>query len=108
MLFVSFGINSTSSAQQDSTKLSLAELKQTAGLLTEVEYRRNEAQIFEEKSDVYEDMIKAFQSNESRYEEQIKNLNLAIEVSKPSWYDRFWIGAAVAGLIVSSIYFFAK
>ena len=95
-------------AQQDSTKLSLAELKQTAGLLTEVEYRRDEAQIFGEKSTVYENMIKAFQSNEGRYEQQIKNLNLIVEESKPSWYDHFWTGAAITGLIVSSIYFLAK
>lgn len=103
-----FGTNSINLAQQDSTDLSLAELKQTAGLLTEVEYRRDESQIFKEKSAVYEDMIKAFKSNELRFEEQIKNLNLVVEESKPSWYDHFWIGAAVTGLVVSSIYFLAK
>lgn len=107
-LFVLFGTNSINLAQQDSTDLSLAELKQTAGLLTEVEYRRDESQIFKEKSAVYEDMIKAFKSNELRFEEQIKNLNLVVEESKPSWYDHFWIGAAVTGLVVSSIYFLAK
>lgn len=107
-LFVLSGASSINLAQQDLTKLSLAELKQTAGLLTEVEYRRDESLVFKEKSTVYESMIKEFQSNEQRYEQQIKNLNLTIEAVKPSWYDHFWIGAALTGVIVSSIYFLAK
>lgn len=107
-LFVLSGTSSISLAQQDSIKLSLAELKQTAGLLTEVEYRRDESLVFKEKSAVYQSMIKEFQSNEQRYEQQIKNLNLTIEAVKPSWYDHFWVGAALTGIIISGIFFIAK
>lgn len=53
-------------------------------------------------------MIKTYQADEELYKNQIENLKLNIEAVTPSWYDNFWTGAAVAGLVVSSIYFLTR
>lgn len=95
-------------AQQDSTKLSLAELKQTVGLLTELQGRRELDATFLDKEAVYKNIIEGYQNDEELYKQQIENLKLNIEAVTPAWYDNFWTGAAVAGLIVSSIYFLAR
>jgi hypothetical protein len=108
MLLSLSGKSSISWAQQDSSKLSLAELKQTAGLLTEVEFRRDEAQIVQEKINVYEGMIKHYQENESDYEQKLRNQELINENSKPAWYDHFWVGSTVVGIVLTTIFLFAK
>jgi hypothetical protein len=95
-------------AQQDSSNLSLSELKLTAQLLTELQYRRDQEDIFNQKEKLYSGIIQNFQSNEKLYDSKIENLELMIEEVKPGWYDHFWVGATVAGIVVSSIYFLAR
>lgn len=95
-------------AQQDSTKLSLAELKQTVGLLTELQGRRELDATFLDKEAVYKNIIEGYQNDEELYKQQIENLKLNIEAVKPAFYDNFWFGATVAGLVVSSIFFLTK
>lgn len=95
-------------AQQDSSSLTVRELQQTLRLLNELEYRRSEANIFLDKESVYKSLIQNYQNNEELYKKEVKNLELNIEAVTPAWYDNFWTGAAVAGLIVSSIYFLAR
>lgn len=95
-------------AQQDSTKLSLAELKQTVGLLTELQKRRELNATFLDKEAVYKNIIEGYQNDEELYKQQIENLKLNIEAVKPSWYDNFWTGSAVTAIIISSIFFLTK
>lgn len=95
-------------AQQDSTKLSLAELKQIAGLLPELQKRRELNATFTNKETVYQSIIKGYQNDEELYQQQIENLKLDIEAVKPSWYDNFWTGSAVTAIIISSIFFLAR
>lgn len=108
LLLLSSGINFPILAQQDSSKLSLSELKLTAQLLTELQFRREQEDLFNQKEKLYSGIIQNFQSNEKLYTSKIDNLELVIEEVKPEWYDHFWIGAAVAGIVVSSIYFLAR
>ena len=103
-----FESGSTVLAQQDSTKLSLSELKQIASLLPELQKRREANFVFKDKEQIYQGMIKTYQADEELYKNQIENLKLNIEAVTPSWYDNFWTGAAVAGLVVSSIYFLTR
>lgn len=95
-------------AQQDSTKLSLSELKQIAGLLPELQKRREVNVTFNNKEAVYQSIIEGYQNDEELYKRQIENLKLNVEAVTPAWYDNFWTGAAVAGLVVSSIYFLTR
>lgn len=95
-------------AQQDSTKLSLAELKQIVGLLPELQKRRELNATFLDKEAVYKNIIEGYQNDEELYKQQIENLKLNIEAVKPAFYDNFWFGAAVAGLVVSSIFFLTR
>lgn len=95
-------------AQQDSTKLTLSELKQTAQLLVELEKRRDQVELFKFKENMYQNMIQNFQANERFYEEKIKNLEIYAEAVKPAWYDKFWIGALVAGTGAGVIYILSK
>ena len=95
-------------AQQDSTKLSLLELKHTAQLLIELEARRYESDSFLDKENIYKNIIKDYQNDQELFNQQIENLELIIEAVTPAWYDHFWIGAAITGIVVSSIYFLAK
>lgn len=95
-------------AQQDSTKLSLAELKQTVGLLTELQGRRELDATFLDKEAVYKNIIEGYQNDEELYKQQIENLKLNIEAVKPSWYDNFWFGSAITAIVISGIYFLAK
>lgn len=108
MLILSLDNSLIVSAQQDSTELRLSEKKQISGLLYELEYRRTESNIFLDKESVYKSLIKDYQNNEELYKQEIKNLELNIEAVKPSWYDNFWTGAAVAGIVVSSIYLLTR
>lgn len=95
-------------AQQDSTKLSLAELKQTVGLLTELQGRRELDATFLDKEAVYKNIIEGYQNDEELYKKQIENLKLNIEAVTPAWYDNFWTGSAVTAIIISSIYFLTR
>lgn len=95
-------------AQQDSSSLTVRELQQTLGLLNELEYRRTESNIWMDKESVYKSLIQNYQSNEELYEREIKNLELNIEAVKPAWYDNFWTGAAITGIVISSIYFLTR
>lgn len=103
------GISYKSLAQEElSDRLSLAELKITAQLLTELEFRRSQSELDAAKNKMLESIITNFKSNEELYELKIKNLELKVEEIKPSWYDHFWIGSAVTAIVVSSIYFMSK
>lgn len=96
-------------AQQDSTKqFTLAELKQIAGLLPELQKRRELNATFTNKETVYQSIIKGYQNDEELYKQQIENLKLNIEAVKPSWYDNFWTGSAVTAIIISSIFFLTR
>lgn len=95
-------------AQQDSTKLSLAELKQTVGLLTELQGRRELNATFLDKEAVYKNIIEGYQNDEELYKQQIENLKLNIEAVKPKWYNNFWVGSAITAIIISSIFFLTK
>lgn len=108
MLLLLSGFSFISLGQQDSTKLSLLELKHTAQLLIELEGRRYEANTFLDKERVYQSIIEGYQNDQELFKQQIENLELNIEAVTPAWYDNFWTGAAVAGLIISSIYFLAR
>jgi len=108
VLLLLSGFNYISLGQQDSTKLSLLELKHTAQLLIELEGRRIENATFIDKESVYKSIIEGYQNDQELYKQQIENLKLNIEAVTPSWYDNFWTGAAVAGLVVSSIYFLTR
>ncbi len=102
------GSCSTALAQQDSTKLSLSELKQTAGLLVELQKKREQKSAWVDKEAFYKSMVKNYEQVEDRYKMQIDNLKLNIEAVKPAWYDHFWIGSALTAIIISSIFFLAK
>ncbi len=108
MLFGPSGSCSIVWAQQDSTKLSLSELKQTAGLLIELQKKREQKSIWADKEAFYKSMLENYDRIDERYQRQIKNLKLNLEAVTPAWYDHFWFGAAVTGIIVSSIYFMVK
>ena len=108
MLLLLSGFSYTSLGQQDSTKLSLLELKHTAQLLIELEGRRYEVNQFLDKERVYQSIIKGYQNDQELFEQQIDNLELTVEATKRSWYDTFWVGAAVASLVVSSFYFLTR
>lgn len=95
-------------AQQDSSALTLQELKQISSLLTEVEFRRAQYATFIDKESVYKSIIEGYQNDQELYKQQIANLNANIEAVKPSWYDNFWTGAAVASVVISSIFFLTK
>ena len=95
-------------AQQDSTKLSLSELKQIAGLLPELQKRRETNVTFNDKEMVYKSIVKGYQNDEELYKKQIENLKLNIEAVKPAWYDNFWTGSAITAIVISSIYFLTK
>ena len=82
--------------------------QETVGLLTELQGRRELNATFLDKEAVYKNIIEGYQNDEELYKRQIENLKLNIEAVTPSWYDNFWTGAAVAGLIVSSIYFLTR
>jgi len=83
-------------------------LKQTVGLLTELQGRRELDATFLDKEAVYKNIIEGYQNDEELYKQQIENLKLNIEAVKPAFYDNFWFGATVAGLVVSSIFFLTK
>lgn len=108
MLLLLSGFNYISLAQQDSTNLSLLELKHTAQLLIELEGRRIENATFLDKENIYQSIIKDYQNGEELYKQQIENLKLNIEAVKPAFYDNFWFGSAVTAIVVSTIYFLAK
>ena len=108
LLLQVLGSGSIVLAQQDSTKLSLSELKQIAGLLPELQKRRETNVTFLDKEAVYKNIIKGYQNDEELFKQQIANKNAEIEAVTPAWYNNFWTGAAVAGLVVSSIYFLAR
>lgn len=96
-------------AQQDSTKqFTLAELKQIAGLLPELQKKREINLTFNDKEMVYKSIIKGYQNDEELYKKQIENLKLNIEAVKPAWYDNFWTGSATTAIVISSIYFLTK
>lgn len=95
-------------AQQDSSSLTVRELQQTLRLLNELEYRRTESNIWMDKESVYKSLIQSYQNGEELFRKEIKNLELNIEAVKPAWYDNFWTGAAVAGIVVSSIYLLTR
>ena len=100
--------NSILLAQQDSSSLSVSELQQTMRLLSELEFRRAESNIFFDKESVYKSIIKDYQNGEELYKREIKNLELNIEAVKPAWYDNFWTGSAVTAIVISSIYFLTR
>lgn len=110
LLLLLSGPNLTSLAQQEQTDkyLSLAELKQTAQLLTELEKNREQLRLERTKNSIYDHIVENFKINEELYKQQIKNLETTVEEIKPSWYDHFWIGSLVTGAIVSSIYLLAR
>ena len=108
VLLLLSGFSYTSLGQQDSTKLSLLELKHTAQLLIELEGRRYEVNQFLDKERVYQSIIKGYQDGAELYQKEIDNLELTVEAVTPSWYDTFWVGAAVASLVVSSFYFLTR
>jgi hypothetical protein len=91
-------------AQQDSTNLTLNELKQISGLLTEVEYRREQNATFADKENIYKGIIKDYQNGEELYKQEVANLRLNIEAVTPSWYDHFWVASAVTGFVVAGIF----
>ncbi len=95
-------------AQQDSTKLSLAELKQISGLLVELAECRELNVVASEKESFYQNLVKKYDENEQLYEQQLANKNAEIEAVTPAWYDNFWTGSAITGLIISSIYFLTR
>jgi hypothetical protein len=100
--------NSILLAQQDSTDLTLSELKLTLSLLTELEYRRAQDGLFTNKESIYKSIIEGYQNDQELYKQQVENLKLNIEAVTPAFYDNFWFGAAIAGIVVSSIYFLAR
>lgn len=108
MLLLLSGFSYTSLAQQDSTKLSLLELKHTAQLLIELEARRYEASTFVDKENIYKSIIKDYQNDQELYKQQIENLKLNIEAIKTPWYERPPVVATITAIIISSIYFLAK
>ena len=108
VLLLLSGFSCISLGQQDSTKLSLLELKHTAQLLIELEGRRYEVNQFLDKERVYQSIIKGYQNDQELFNQQIENLELTVEAVTPSWYDTFWVGAAVASIIVSSIYLLTR
>ena len=95
-------------AQQDSTKLSLAELKQTVGLLTELQGRRELDATFLDKEAVYKNIIEGYQNDEELYKQQIENLKLNIEAVKPKWYNNFWVGATASAIVSTAIYLLVR
>ena len=108
LLLQTYGSGSIVLAQQDSTKLSLSELKQIAGLLPELQKRREINVTFNDKEMVYKSIVKGYQNDEELYKKQIENLKLNIEAVKPAWYDNFWTGSAITAIVISSIYFLTK
>lgn len=105
---LTLGGGSKTWAQQDSSKLELFELKQISGLLIELaECRELSATAFEKEA-LYKDLIKDYNENEQLYEQQIKNLEQLNESIKPAWYDTFWVGASVAGIVVATIAFLTR
>jgi magnesium-transporting ATPase (P-type) len=95
-------------AQQDSTKLSLSELKQIAGLLVELQARREQSITWFDKESIYKNIIRNYQRNENNYKQQINLLQENIETSKPAFYDRFWVGSAVTAIVFSIFILLSK
>jgi hypothetical protein len=95
-------------AQQDSTKLTLTELKQTLGLLNELEYRREEKNTFLYKESIYKSIIKDYQDGEELYKQKIINLENIVEAVKPAWYNNFWTGAAVSTVVLTTIFLLVR
>lgn len=108
VLILGSGNSSILWAQQDSTNLELKELKQVSQLLVEVEYRREQSRIAIEKENLYRDLIADYSKNEELYEQKLENKDAEIEAVKPAWYDTFWIGSAVTGIIISTVYFLSR
>lgn len=94
--------------QPDSTELTLSELKQTLGLLTELEFRRQQNVQNIAKENIYKNIIKDYEANQELYKQKIINLESALGITKPAWYDSFWFGAGVTGLVFTTIILIAR
>ena len=94
-------------AQQDSS-LTLNEYKQIGSLLAELKGRRILEGEMLDKEYYYRSIIGDYQNNIRLADAQIKNLQQNIEAVEPAWYDHFWVGTAIAGLVVSGIYLLGK
>lgn len=89
-------------APQDSIKtgsLQLSELKQIAKLLNEVEFRRTENKLNNQKIDRLNEIIVDQKKIIQDQEEINSNLNDQIEIIKPAFYDNFIFGAAAASIV---------
>lgn len=77
-------------------------------MLPELQMRRKLDVEQANKEDFYKSLIQEYQDDQEQYKQKEKLLKANIEAVTPSWYDHFWIGAALTGVVISSIYFLAK
>lgn len=103
-----FGQNSEVLGLQDSTKLTLEELKQTLSLLNELEYRREEKNIFLDKENIYKNVIQDYKASEELYKQKITNYEIMVEAVKPKWYNNFWVGATASAIVSTAIYLLVR
>lgn len=95
--------NGSIALAQDST-LSLYELKAIAKYLPELHERRllDAEQI--NKESFYKSLIQKYQDDKEQYQKKEKLLEANIEAIKPAWYDHFWIGSAITGIVAFTTY----
>lgn len=108
LLFLLSGSSLQSLAQQDSTKLSLYELKLQAALNTELEFRRKQASQHKLQLQIQDGIIEYKDMQINTLETKIENQNKIIEEVKPAWYDRFWIGTGTTAFILAIIFILIK
>ena len=103
-----FGSSLTVSAQQDSTNLDLYELKQISKLLSETEYRREKDALLSSEISAYESVVKDFMNERQLWIDKEKSYLQKIELVRPDWWNKFYIGAGSATLMLTIIYYLVK
>ena len=83
------------------------ELQNISKLLTELLYWRDAEDLLLDEVNHLKMALYSSENTVVNRDKVIANLKTEIEIIDPPWYDHFWVGAGVTGIILTALFVFA-